>query len=77
MDVLLSAIVVALAAWFVYRIVRAFLPKRFSVRPRRIAEKCPVCRDVLNSAEIAALRQGRRKCAEMARCPYQGSRWLN
>lgn len=76
MDILLSALILALAVWFIYRMVRGFFPKWFR-GPRRVSEKCPVCKDVLNPAEITALRQGRRRCAEMARCPYQRSRWLN
>jgi len=77
MDILLSALILALVLWFIYRIVRAFLPRRFRATPRRMTEKCSVCKDVLNPAEITALRQGRRRCAEMTRCPYQRNRWLN
>ncbi|MER3484345.1 MAG: hypothetical protein C4332_15575 [Meiothermus sp.] len=78
MDVLIAVLVVALAVWFLYRVIRGLIPGRFArATPRRVTEKCPVCRDVLNPAEVTALRQGRRKCMEMARCPYQRGRWVN
>jgi hypothetical protein len=77
-DLLVAALTIALAVWFLYCIARSFLPGRFTPTPlRRVSQKCPVCRDVLNPAAITALRQGRRRCPEMARCPYRRSRWLN
>lgn len=78
MDVLIAVLVVALVVWFLYRIARGFWPRQLArLAPRRVSQKCSVCRDVLNPAQVTALRQGRRKCLEMARCPYQRSRWLN
>lgn len=78
MDLLVAALAVALAVWFLYRIARSFLSGRFTPTPlRRVSQKCPACRDVLNPNAITALRQGRRRCPEMTRCPYQRHRWLN
>ncbi|WP_337871458.1 hypothetical protein [Meiothermus sp.] len=81
MDFLVAALLFGLVVYFLFRVLRGVLPARWLARlrlvPRKATEKCPVCKDVLNPAEINALRQGRRKCPEMARCPYQRSRWLN
>ncbi|RIH83593.1 hypothetical protein Mlute_02145 [Meiothermus luteus] len=74
MDVLLAALLLGLVAYFLLRILKSFLLPG----PRPGArERCPVCREALNPAQAAALRQGRRKCPQMARCPYQRSRWIN
>ncbi|GIW29426.1 MAG: hypothetical protein KatS3mg070_2789 [Meiothermus sp.] len=77
MDILVTALLFGLVVYFLFRVLRGVWPARWLARPRKAIEKCPVCKDVLNPAEISALRQGRRKCPEMARCPYQRSRWLN
>lgn len=82
MDILIAALVLGVVVWFIYRVVRAVLPAQWAsrlpgMRPRRVSEKCSVCKDVLNPAQITALRQGRRKCTEMQRCPYQRNKWLN
>lgn len=86
MDFLIAALLLGLVVYFLFRVLRGLLPARlwarFRIRgmrlvPRKATEKCTVCKEVLNPAEVAALRQGRRKCPEMARCPYQRSRWLN
>lgn len=86
MDVLIAAVLVALAVYFLFRVLQGVLPKawlrqigldRLRVAPRKVTEKCAVCKDVLNPAEVAALRQGRRNCLEQARCPYQRNKWLN
>jgi hypothetical protein len=86
MDVLVAVILVGLAVWFIFRVLRGVLPPRWLQRiglgkmrivPRKVTEKCSVCKDVLNPAEVSALRQGRRNCPEKARCPYQRSKWLN
>jgi len=86
MDSLIAALILGLVVYFLFRVLRGVLPPRWLARlrplgmrlvPRKVIEKCTVCKDVLNPAEISALRQGRRKCPEMARCPYQRSRWLN
>ncbi|MCS7069637.1 MAG: hypothetical protein N2Z75_10490 [Meiothermus sp.] len=82
MDFLLAALLLGLVAYFLFRVLRGVWPARFrplGMRqvPRRVTERCAVCKEALNPAEVAALRQGRRKCPEMARCPYQRSRWLN
>ena len=85
MDFLIAALLLGLVVYFLLRVLRGVLPARLWARfsramrlvPRKTSEKCTVCKEVLNPAEVAALRQGRRKCPEMARCPYQRSRWLN
>ncbi len=84
MDFLIAAILLGLVAYFLFRVLRGVLPPRWQARfrppgirlPRKVS-RCTVCNEVLNPTEVAALRQGRRKCPEMARCPYQRSRWLN
>lgn len=86
MDLIIAALLIGLVVYFLFRMLQGVLPARWLARlrprgmrpvPRKATEKCTVCKDVLNPAEITALRQGRRKCPEMARCPYQRSRWLN
>lgn len=80
MDILLAALILGLAVYFLFRIGRAFWPKRFgsaSLPGNSSRLRCPLCGDRLNNAEVEALRQGRRKCPHMAECPYQRSRWLN
>ncbi|WP_299426963.1 hypothetical protein [uncultured Meiothermus sp.] len=86
MDFLVAALLIGLAVYFLFRVLGGVLPARWLARfrppgmrqaSRKVTEKCTVCKDVLNPAEITALRQGRRKCPEMARCPYQRNRWLN
>ncbi|MGK0618299.1 hypothetical protein [Meiothermus cerbereus] len=84
MDLIVAALLLGLVFYFLFRVLRGVLPAGFSARfgPRSMRllhrpERCPVCKDVLNPSEAAALRQGRRKCPEMARCPYQRNRWLN
>jgi uncharacterized membrane protein len=79
-DVLLATTVLGLAVYFLFRIARAFWPRRSGSRglpgiSSRL--RCPLCGERLNNAELEALRQGRRKCSHMAECPYQRSRWLN
>jgi hypothetical protein len=86
MDFLIAALLIGLVVYFLFRVLQGVMPPRWLARlrprgmrlvPRKATEKCPTCKEVLNPAEVAALRQGRRKCPEMARCPYQRSRWLN
>ncbi len=86
MDFLIAALLLGLVVYFLFRVLRGVLPARWLARlrsrglrlvPGRATEKCRVCKELLNRAEIAALRQGRRRCPEMARCPYQRNRWLN
>jgi hypothetical protein len=84
MDILLAVLFLAVAVWFVVRLVRGLWPKRFGSRANsmfggRATMKavCPVCRDRLNTAEINAIRDGRRKCSQGAKCPYGRSRFLN
>ncbi len=82
MGILITVLVVGVALWFIYRILQAVLPRKWisrlpGLKPRKVTEKCSVCKDVLNPAQITALRQGRRRCAEMQRCPYQRNKWLN
>jgi len=86
MDFLIATLLIGLVVYFLFRVLRGVLPARWLARlrplgmrlvPRKVAQKCAVCKDLLNPTEIAALRQGRRRCPEMARCPYQRSRWLN
>jgi hypothetical protein len=86
MDLLIAALLLGLVVYFLFRVLKGVLPARPWTRfrplglrlvPRQTTEKCTVCKEVLNPAEVTALRQGRRKCPEMARCPYQRSRWLN
>lgn len=88
MDVLIAALLIALAVYFLFRVLQAVLPQAWLRRvglgrgglrptPRKVTEKCAVCKDPLNPAEVAALRQGRRNCPEQSRCPYQRSKWLN
>ena len=76
-DILLSAVVLALAVWFIVRLVRGFWPKRFKSQSTSMKAVCPVCRDRLNTAEINAIRDGRRKCSRGKDCPYARSRFLN
>lgn len=86
MDLLVAVLLLGLVVYFLFRVLRGVLPARLWGRlrppgmrlvPRKATEKCAVCKEALNPAEMAALRQGRRKCPEMARCPYQRRRWLN
>ncbi len=86
MDFLIAALLIGLVVYFLLRVLQGVIPPRWLARlrprgmrlvPRKATEKCPVCKEVLNPAGVAALRQGRRKCPEMAHCPYQRSRWLN
>jgi hypothetical protein len=75
-DILLAVLLLALAAWFVVRLVRGLLPKRLK-GPGSMKAVCPVCRDRLNTAEINAIRDGRRRCPQGPKCPYARSRFLN
>lgn len=85
MDYLVAALSVGLVLYFLLRVLQGVLPAGWKAHPRsrglrllsRSHQRCVVCKELLNPAEVAALRQGRRKCPEMARCPYQRSRWLN
>ncbi|WP_027881458.1 hypothetical protein [Meiothermus rufus] len=78
MDFLVAALLLGLAVYFLFRVVRGLLPSRWLTRFQpTLRLRCPVCQERLNPAEVAALRQARRRCREMTRCPYQRSRWLN
>jgi hypothetical protein len=64
-DVLLATTVLGLAAYFLLRIARAFWPRRFGSKALPGVSsrlRCPLCGERLNTAELEALRQGRRKC---------------
>ncbi|GIW30455.1 MAG: hypothetical protein KatS3mg071_0629 [Meiothermus sp.] len=84
-DYLVAALLVALVFYFLLRVLQGVLPPGWKGRIRSRGmrwlngsrQRCAVCKELLNPAEVAALRQGRRKCPEMARCPHQRSRWLN
>lgn len=85
MDFLVAILLVGLALFFLFRVLQGVLPPGWNARLRsrgvqllsRSQQRCPVCKELHNPLEVAALRQGRRKCPEMARCPYQRNRWLN
>ena len=78
----LAALVVAALLWWLWRLLSIFFGPATRASDLFVARRsftytrtrCPVCGELLTGLEIAAIREGRRKC-ERATCPYKRRRW--
>ena len=75
---LLGVVVLVAAVWWLWRVLADMLrparPVRLNYGGART--RCPKCGDLLTGLEIAALREGRRRCPYPGRCPFGGPKLL-